>query len=239
MPTKKQPNAVPAEHVAVAGKAPKAATGKSAGAKRLAALATLADAPVGVPQVDPGRAAVLAELVKGGKSYAEATAMLDGSAPVKHVEAAQRSAITQASPKGKGKAAAVPAEVLNGDEVIDPDSIDDPQEDLPLVVIDHTPPQGNTSLEALYGLRSDLKKARNKKRFQIPITVDQDLFVWIVYATIAEGQHRRNQAYTLEDYIRGKMLEEKATDPTDGGRRNLESSGPRDGYNPLTEGWNG
>jgi len=93
-------------------------------------------------------------------------------------------------------------------------------------------------IEQLYALREQLGKSRKKQRFTFPIELDQRLFDWVVYATIAEAQFRGRKELTIQDFFEIKIKELKASDPTGGGRRDPSTSGPREGYNPNTGKWN-
>ena len=170
------------------------------------------------------RAQAIAELVRGGMSYSEAKAAIDSDTPA--------------------SAPAAPAKVDLGpdpgaDEEIDPDSIPDPEEDLEVVEIEHEPREGYTMFETLHLIRGEIEKSRVKKRFLIPIEIDQRLFDWLLYGTIAEAHFRRRPDLTIEDFIEIKIKELKAADPTQGGRRDPSTSGPKDLYNPGTGKWNG
>lgn len=190
-------------------------------ATKAAAQKAAAPAPEKDKQVDE-RAQAIAELVRGGMSYSEAKAAIDNDRP----------ATTQAEKVDLGKDP-------GADEEIDPDSIPDPGEDLEVVEISHEPREGYTMFETLHLIRGEIEKSREKKRFLIPIELDQRLFDWLLYGTIAEAHFRRRPDLTIEDFIEIKIKELKAADPTQGGRRDPSTSGPKDMYNPATGKWNG
>ena len=203
MPVKKQPNS------------PKAA-GKAA------APAAANPTP---PQPVEERAAVIAELIRGGMSYADAQAAVGETQPAPAPAAATPKVNLGSDP--------------GADEEIDPDSIPDPDEDLETVEISHTPPDGYKMIEYLYQLREKMGKTRKKKRYVITVDLEHRLFDWLVYATIAEATFRGRPDLTIEDFIEIKIKELKAADPTGGGRRDPSTSGPRDNYNPQSGRWNG
>lgn len=172
-------------------------------------------------QPDTSKAAVIAELVKGGMTYAEAVVAVGGN-----VEA------PGPAPKinvGKDPGA---------DEVIDPDSILDPVEELELYEVSHTPREGYKVIEELYEIRKMMETSRKKRRFSFNVQMDQRLFDWLIYATIAEATFRGRPDLTIEDFLTMRLKELKAADPSQGGRRDPSKSGPKESYNPSTGKWN-
>jgi hypothetical protein len=163
------------------------------------------------------RAQAIAELVRGGMSYAEAKAALDRSPAVE-----ARVAL------GKDPGA---------DEEIDPDSIPDPDEDLAVIDVLNEPPAGVRMIEQLYELRGQMTRARKKNDYRLTITLDHRLFDWVLYATIQEAQFRGRPDMSIEDFIIIKVKELKAQDATAGGRRDPSTSGPKDSYNATTGRW--
>lgn len=182
--------------------------------------AQMANTPVTVP-VDRQRSAVLAQLVAGGMSYAQAVAALDGNG------GAQPAALPKVA-VGKDPGA---------DEVIDPDSIADPDEVLELVSVSHEPEDGYSMFESLCMMWNEIGRARDKKRFEISFVLDQRLFDWVVYATIQEAQFRRREDLTIADFLEIRIKELMAQDPTKGGRRDPSKSGPRELYNSAKGNW--
>lgn len=174
------------------------------------------------PQMDE-RAKAIAELVRGGMSYSEAKDAIDNDRP--------------AATQGKASEPVNLGRDPGADEEIDPDSIPDPKEDLEIVDIDNVPPKGFKMIEYLYELRDRIKNARTKRRYAVNVVMDQRIFEWLLYATIAEAQFRGRAELSVEDFLNIKIKELKATDPTDGGRRNASSSGLKDSYNPATGRW--
>lgn len=170
------------------------------------------------PQVDE-RAVAIAELVRGGMSYSEAKAAIDNDRPA---------AAPEKVDLGKDPGA---------DEVIDPDSILDEGENLETVEYTDAPPEGDRMIDYLYELRNQLGRARVKKNYRVTFTLDHRLFDWMVYSTIGEAQYRGRADLTIEDFLKIKIKELKAADPTGGGRRDPRSSGPRELYNPQSGGW--
>lgn len=162
---------------------------------------------------DNERAAVIANLIKSGMSYDDAVAAVGQTSKPK-------------IPDNYG-----------ADEVIDPDSIPDPKEELETVVVSHEVQKGPNMIDDLYDLRSQLSKARDRKIFQVTINLDQRIFDWLVYATIVEAQMRGRPELTIEGFLNIKLKELKAADPSAGGRRDPRSSGPRDQYNPQNNTW--
>lgn len=198
----------------------KPATAKAVNAAAPAKAPAAATPAATPPQASPGpdvRAEAIATLVRGGMPYQEAVAAVDRTpAPAAKVEL------------GKDPGA---------DEVIDPDSIPDPAEELEVVEIPNVAPDGYNMLGFLYELRDKLGKARTKKRFRFTLELDQRLTDWLVYAAIGEGQFRKREDLSIEEFLEIKIKELKASDPTGGGRRDPRSSGPRENFNGQTGDW--
>lgn len=173
------------------------------------------------PTTDPGQAAVIAQLVAGGMSYAQAVAAMAGNGE------------TTAAPLPKVKIGKDPG----ADEVIDPDTIPDPIEELELFEVSHTPREGYKVIEELYEIRKMMETSRKKRRFSVNVQFDQRLFDWLVYATIAEATFRGRPDLTIEDFLTMRLKELKAADPSQGGRRDPSKSGPKESYNPATGKW--
>lgn len=214
MPTKKTtPNTKPSP-----AKAATAAAGEKSPAVAPAPAPAAADPK---PAGADARAEAIATLVRGGLSYQDAVAAVDRPASADPAPAKPYI--------GKDPGA---------DEVIDEASIPDPGEDLEVVEIEHVAPEGYNMLGFLYEMREKLGKSRNKKRFRMTVELDQRLFDWVVYATIAEAQLRNRENLTIQDFLEIKIKELKAADPTGGGRRSPTKSGPRGNFNPATSDWN-
>ncbi len=190
-------------------------------------------APVSQPAASSTlETAVITDLITRGYSLQQAQAMLAGNGEVEEQEDAPAPK-AQAKPKKTD----IPQSVIDGDEDIDPASIQDPGDGAKVVEFSHEPEKGLTSIESLYALRKRLGEDKDKKRYRFTVELDHRVMDWVVYAAIAEAQSRRNANMTINDFIVQKIKEVKATDPTEGGRRQAQSSGLKDAFNPTTKSW--
>lgn len=183
-----------------------------------------ASVPAEPVAINDERAQAIAVLVRGGMPYAEAVASIDRSPAAPPVAA-------------PAKSEPVPAHGQGEDDEDDAPIPVDPGETLEVVKIPNVAPKGDRMIDFLYELRGKIERSRDRKDFELTITLPQSLFDWVLYSTIAEAQYRGRENLTIEDFVRIKLKELKATDPTGGGRRNPSASGPKDSYNPQTGKW--
>ena len=141
-------------------------------------------------------AAVIAELVKSGVSYADAKAQVLGGAA--------------ASPQ--------PAEE---------------EEPEPPVIPQRSKDFSNEQV-ALFEM---LENIEDQESFEINLTVPAYLMDWTIRKTLQEAYTRNNPNFLVEDFLILMLKEQRAIDPTKGGKVRSSASGPKDLYNPATGKW--
>lgn len=168
------------------------------------------------PETDTTKAQVIADLIRGGMTYAQAVAAVGGEAQQPSTTAPAYAELVEDAP-----------------EPIDPG------EHLPVIEVSHAPREGYAVAEELYELREKISRMRKKHLFTFTVTLDERTMDWVLHASLQEAAMRGRADLTLSDYIAIRLKELKAADPTHGGRRNPSKSGPKDQYNPATGNWQG
>lgn len=73
--------------------------------------------------------------------------------------------------------------------------------------------------------------------YKIELELPQYLFDWAARKTLQEAGSRNDPSFGLEHFLVFMIKQERAIDPTKGGKVQGGSSGPKDAYNPITERW--
>lgn len=73
--------------------------------------------------------------------------------------------------------------------------------------------------------------------YDVKIKLPEYLFDWAARRTIIEAARRNDPSFDLEKFLIWMIKQERAIDPTKGGKVTGGSSGPADQYNPSTERW--
>lgn len=68
-------------------------------------------------------------------------------------------------------------------------------------------------------------------------SVPSYLMDWVLRKTLQEAHKRNNPNFLVADFIILLLKEQRAIDPTKGGKVQSSSSGPKDTYNPVTGNW--
>lgn len=171
------------------------------------------------------QAAVIAELMASGLSYARAVAMVEG--------------------KDEGPPASADAALSQTPQANEPSPDDviaqivDPGEDLEVYEVpnDLEDQDAETMYELLHQIRESIEKSGTRRKFQVTVTFDQRVFDWVLYAAIVEAYDRRRPELSVADYMVIKIKEQMAADPTNGGRRSGGGSGLKDMWNPQKGSW--
>lgn len=86
-------------------------------------------------------------------------------------------------------------------------------------------------------LFEQLENIEDQDSYEINITVPSYLMDWVVRKTLQEAYSRNNPNFLVEDFLILMLKEQRAIDPTKGGKIRSASSGPKDMYNPATGHW--
>lgn len=86
-------------------------------------------------------------------------------------------------------------------------------------------------------LYEQLQSIEESKEYEVSITVPSYLMDWVIRKTLQEAYVRNNPEFLVDDFLILMLKEQRAIDPTKGGKVTGGRSGPKDLYNPMTEKW--
>lgn len=182
-------------------------------------------------EMSVGQSQVVAALISQGYSYHEAVAMLSGSGEVKpgpalaadeKVSAAERERIRKLS---------------EGDDS-DLPPVEDVEDKFEVMTVELSKRDGfKTLIDDLWARRQDLEDVAKKTLYRVTFDIPASEFDWLLHRTISEGQARKDAEYSVQSALVLLLKQQKALDPTRGGRRGFGSSGPKADYNPAVGGW--
>lgn len=245
MPTKKNPSAKLAETLGAAPppaaadetakKPPKVVQPKTAKNPSKTAVSDVAGRPEkksaeispAVP-LSAGQLQVVGMLVAQGFSYDEAVAKLsgDGSKPATSTNAA----LTDAEREQIRK-------LSEGDDS-DLPPIEDVEETVAIEVFSLEKREGfRTLVDDLWTRREELEDVPKKTRYSVTFELEATELDWLLHRTIQEAQARKDAEYGVQRAMTLLLKQQKALDPTRGGRRSFGGSGPKEQYNPTTGDW--
>lgn len=117
-------------------------------------------------------------------------------------------------------------------------------EDAPIVDPDPEPPVAPKKSRdfsdeqlKLHGEIVAIDQGEGKKEYEVTIMMPQYLFDWAGRMCLQEAAKRNDPSFTLDKFLNWMIKQERAIDPTKGGKISGGSSGPKDSYNPITERW--
>lgn len=176
----------------------------------------------------PGQAQVVASLVAAGYSYDDAVAMLNGTGGAPAAPA-----------KGKKEIDAATRKLIDGDDS-DLPPVEDVEERFDVVEVDMAPREGfKTLIDDLWTRREEMEDVPKKTLYRVTFDIPAPEFDWLLHRTIQEGQSRKDVGFTVQRALILLLKQQKALDPTRGGRRAGGSSGPKNSFDPKTGGWTG
>ena len=174
-------------------------------------------------ELSPGGAQVVAALVEQGHSYDEAVAMLRGGAAA---PAPSKKALDEQTKK-----------LVEGDDS-DLPPVEDVEDKYDIVDVSlEKRPEFRTFLDDLWTQREALEDVPKKTRYRVTFEIGAPEWDWLLHRTIQEGQARKDVDYSPQKALTLLLKQQKALDPTRGGKRAFGGSGPREGFNPATGDW--
>jgi hypothetical protein len=87
------------------------------------------------------------------------------------------------------------------------------------------------------GLYNLLEKIDEKESYSVTVNLPPYLMEWTIRKTLQEAYTRNNPNFLVEDFLILLLKEQRAIDPTKGGKVTSAASGPKDMYNPHTGKW--
>lgn len=120
------------------------------------------------------------------------------------------------------------AQVLGGAQSVQVD--DEPE---PPVVPQKSQDFSDDQVE-LYEMLEQLEEGGE---YEITLTLPAYLMDWTIRKTLQEAFVRNNPSFLIPDFLTLMLKEQRAIDPTKGGKVTAGSSGPKDLYNPMTGKW--
>ncbi len=129
------------------------------------------------------------------------------------------------------------AQVLNGVTAspVEQAPLNDPEPEPPVI------PQKSKDFSEqqmkLYNEVHAIDNGEGQGEYEVYIKLPEYLFDWAARRTIQEAGKRNDPSFTLDKFITWMIKQERAIDPTKGGKVTGGSSGPADQYNPTTERW--
>lgn len=176
--------------------------------------------------LSPGQAQVVATLCGQGYSYQEAVAMLFGSPS--HGRVPEPS---------KGKIDAATQKLIDGDDSGLP-PIEDVVEKFDVVEVDlERRDEFRTLIDDLWTRREEMQDVPKKTKYRVTFDIDAPEWDWLLHRTIEEGKIRKDTEYSVQRAFMLLLKQQKALDPTRGGRRAMGGSGPKEGFNPQSGDW--
>lgn len=177
--------------------------------------------------LSPGQVQVVSALVAQGFSFDEAVASLSGGSRTNAADATSTSKEDLARIK----------KLAEGDDS-DLPPVEDVEEKFDVVDVDLGKREGfKTLIDDLWTRREELQDVPKKTLYRVTFDIPAPEFDWLLHRTISEGQARRDADYGVQSALVLLLKQQKALDPTRGGRRNFGGSGPKDAYNPQAGGW--
>lgn len=130
------------------------------------------------------------------------------------------------------------AQVLGGghdQQEPDEDPLVDPEPEPP--VIPKKSKDFSDEQVKLYNEVHAINEGDGQGEYTVELNLPEYLFDWAARRTIQEAAKRNDPSFTLDKFITWMIKQERAIDPTKGGKVQGGSSGPKDSYNPITERW--
>jgi hypothetical protein len=185
------------------------------------------DAPAS--EMSAGQSQVVAALISQGYSYPEAVAMLSGSGEVKPAPVAQDKVSKEEIARIK--------KLSEGDDS-DLPPVEDVEDKFEVATVELSKRDGfKTLIDDLWSRRQDLEDVAKKTLYRVTFDIPASEFDWLLHRTISEGQARKDTEYSVQSALVLLLKQQKALDPTRGGRRGFGASGPKADYNPAVGGW--
>lgn len=182
-------------------------------------------------ELGAGQAQVIAALVAQGYSYTDALAMLSGG-DVRPSPAAASPALT------KEERAEIKRLSEGDDSHLPP--VEDVADKFDVVEVSLERREGfKTLIDDLWTRREDLENVSKKTRFRVTLDIELPEFDWLLHRTIQEGQARRDTEFSVGRALTLLLKQQKALDPTRGGKRQGGATGLRQNFDPKNGGWTG
>ena len=89
----------------------------------------------------------------------------------------------------------------------------------------------------LYNEVMAINNGEGQGEYDVEINLPEYLFDWAARRALQEAARRNDPSFGIEKFLTWMIKQERAIDPTKGGKVQGGSSGPKDAYNPITERW--
>lgn len=127
------------------------------------------------------------------------------------------------------------AQVLGGGQAQEDAPLEDPEPE-PQVVPQKSKDFSDDQVK-LYNEVLAINDGEGQGEYDVAINLPEYLFDWAARRALQEAAKRNDPSFGIEKFITWMIKQERAIDPTKGGKVQGGSSGPKDSYNPITERW--
>lgn len=108
-----------------------------------------------------------------------------------------------------------------------------PEDDEPPVIPQKSKDFSDEQVE-LYNMLSTIE---DSNEYEVTVKLPAYIADWTIRKTLQEAARRNDPKFVVENFILLMLKEQRAIDPSKGGKVRSASSGPRDSFNPAKGNW--